>query len=314
MKTKKITIIEARGLTWHNLDKPTETEYQYLKENFSFHPLDIHDCISPIQRPEINEYIHYIFLILRIPYYNKDEQVINALEIDIFIGQDFLVTVNQGESTTFHEFLEECQRYLEIREKYFQFGPAFLLYEIMNRMFHRCYPLLDLIANDIDRIERKMFKDREREVVEIIADVKRNVINFRKIMRAHQQVINKLIKSDKYFLSLSSVNFNHKSILFDDILEEIRNINDILEGHVETIDALEATNENLISNRLNEIMKTLTIVSSVLLPAALITQIFGMSYDNAPLLTNRIGFISVFVLIFLTPLTLIIFFKKKKWL
>lgn len=314
MKTKKIKIIKSYNLNWYDLEAPGEKEYKFLRERFQFHPLDIQDCVSPVQRPKIEEYSHYIFLVVRIPFYQKEERVIRALEIDIFVGQNYLVTVHQGKSTTLKDFVRECRDYRAIREKYFQFGPGFLLYEILNRMFDRCYSLLDAVGSEIDRVENKMFKGQEGEIVEIIAGIKRNVINFRKIMKAHGPLMKRLINSEKFFLNLNGARFNNKEILFDNLLDKIQDIWDILDGHTETIAALETTNENLISHRLNEIMKTLTVVSSILLPAALVTQIFGMSYDNAPLLTNRIGFIIVFLLIFFLPLILILFFKKKKWL
>ncbi|MDP2918341.1 MAG: CorA family divalent cation transporter, partial [bacterium] len=172
----------------------------------------------------------------------------------------------------------------------------------------------DGLSREIDQVENRMFKNQEREIVEKIAAIKRNIINFRKIMKAHPPVIKKLIASDKFFLNLNGARFNSKAILFDNLLENVQDIWDILDGQAETISALETTNENLISHRLNEIMKTLTIVSSVLLPAALVTQIFGMSYGSAPLLSTSAGFLFVFLLIIFIPLLLVIIFKKKKWL
>jgi len=185
MKNKKIKIIKAYNLTWHDLETPSDAEYEFLRQKFQFHPLDLADCASPVQRPKIDEYDHYIFLIVRAPYYEKEEHVIRALELDLFIGPDYIITLHQGKSATLNDFVRECRDYQEIREKYFQFGPGFLLYEILNRMFHRCYSLLDGLGREIDKVENQMFKNREREIVETIAGVKRNVINFRKIMKAH---------------------------------------------------------------------------------------------------------------------------------
>jgi len=314
MKNKKIKIIKSYNLAWYDLEAPSDAEYQFLRQKFQFHPLDIADCVSPVQRPKIDEYDRYIFLIVRVPYYQKEEHVIGALELDLFIGPDYIITVHQGKSATLNDFVRECRDYREIREKYFQFGAGFLVYEILNRMFHRCYSLLDGLSREIDQVENQMFKNQEREIVKKIAAIKRNIINFRKIMKAHPPVIKKLIASEKFFLNLNGARSNSKAILFDNILENVQDIWDILDGQAETISALETTNENLISHRLNEIMKTLTIVSSVLLPAALVTQVFGMSYGSAPLLSTSAGFLFVFLLIIFIPLLLVIIFKKKKWL
>jgi len=314
MKTKKLTIIKNQHLTWYDLESPQKEEYEMLKKKFHFHPLDIQDCISPVQRPKIDEYDDYIFLIIRLPYYKKREKVILASELDIFIGKDYLITIHRGKVSTLKGFVEECQNYEEIREKYLKYGPGFLLYEILKRMFDRCYPLLDSIGTEIDRVENRMFHGHEKETVKTIANIKRNTINFRKIMKAHRQVIKKIIKSDKFFLNLNGAHSNYKTITYKNILEEIENIWDILDGHAETIFALDRTNETLISHQLNKVMKTLTIISAIFLPASLITQFFGISFGDAPFTKNLIGIFGILFAIILTSLLMVLFFRGKKWL
>ncbi len=314
VKTKKVTIIKNQDLTWYDLEKPQKEEYDMLRRKFQFHPLDIQDCISPVQRPKIDEYDDYIFLIIRLPYYKEKEKVIMASELDIFIGKDYLVTIHRGKVSTLKSFVEECKSYQKIREKYLQYGPGFLLYEILKRMFDRCYPLLDSIGEEIDRMENKMFRGHERETVKTIANIKRNVINFRKIMKAHRQVIKKIMESDKFFLNLNGARLHHQAITFKYVLEEIENIWDILDGHAETIFALDRTNESLISHQLNKVMKALTIISAIFLPAALITQFFGISFGDAPFTQNTIGILAILFAIILTSALMILFFRRKKWL
>lgn len=314
MKTKKITIVQSLGLTWYDVKRPGEKEYKYLKEKFNFHPLDIQDCIAPIQRPKFEEYDDYIFLVIRLPFYNKNEKTISASEMDIFIGQDFLVTIQRGKITTHKSFVQECKNFDKIRERYVGQGPGYLLYEILKRMFDRYYPLLDSVGLEIDRIDKKMYKREEREIVRIIANVKRSVINLRKILRAHQLVIRKIDQSDHFFLNINNLQAKRRAMTFKDIQEQIINIWDILEVHADTIFSLDRTNESLISHRLNQIMKTLTIISAIFLPAALITQFFGISFGEAPFTKSNSGVAMIlFVIIFVSAVMLYLF-KKKRWL
>lgn len=315
MKTKKIKIIKSDAISWYDLEKPGEEEYKYLQEKFKFHPLDIQDCTSPVQRPKISEYATYIFLIIRIPYYKKEGKVIAASEVDIFVGQNYLVTVHQGTSSTLKEFVKECELYEKFREKYLAFGPGFLLYEILNRMFNRCYSLLDSIGKEIDRVEEEMFQNHKRKIMETIAGIQRNVINLRKTLKAHHQVLKKIMKSDKFFLNLGGARFNNREVFFDNLVEEIDNIWDILEGHNETITALDSTHERLISHRLNQVMKTFTIVSAIFLPATLIAQCFSLSFGSEPFFKNNtLGIVFIFLSMVLTSSLMVLILRKKKWL
>lgn len=314
MKTKQITIIKNQDLTWYDVACPGEKEFNFLRKHFTFHPLDLQDCITPVQRPRLHDYEDYLFIILRLPVYNKEEKTIAASEMDIFVGQNFVVTIHRGKMTTHQSFVQECKNMDQMRELYLSHGSGYLLYEIFKRMFDRCYPLLDSVGAEIERVEQKIYKGNFEEVVKMTSNIKRNVINLRKILRAHLQVIKKVMASEHFFLNLDRILIYRRPISFKDIYEDINDIWDILSVHADTIFALDQTNESLISHRINQVIKALTIVSSIFLPATLIINFFGMSFGNAPLIHTTSGIFIVVLSIFLISTVMLLVFKKKKWL
>lgn len=307
---EKIQQIKFKNFTWTNIIQAKGKEIEYLRENFDFHPLDLEDCLSPAQRPKLDEYTHYLFLILTFPFYEVKNREIIASEIDFFIGPNYLVTLTDGRLTSLINLFRQCQVNDFLREKYLSGGVMQLLYEILNKLQIYCYPMLDHISHDIDKLEKAIFSGYEKKMVQEILIIKRNIVNFRKSMQAHKNVIKKLIgKSNKYFIPQES------TVYFTNIVEQTKEIWDILESQKETIEALHNTNESLISFRLNDIIKILTIISVTLLPITLVASIFGMNTAGGmPLINHPYGFWIVIEIMIIIMLFLVLFFKRKKWL
>lgn len=302
-------IIHTSRLTWINFNQFGPAEAEFLKEKYSFHPLDIEDCISPAQRPKLDEYANYLFMLLTFPLYVREEREIVSAEINFFIGPEYLITVNKDQLKPINNFFEQCQLNDIVREKFMMGNSTKLLYEILNRLQDYCYPMLDHINDDIETLEKNIFKGYERSMVKEILIVRRNIVNFRKTMQAHGAVLKKLIaKKTKYFIP------NSIEVYYANILEQTNDIWDILNNQKETIEALHNTNESLISFRLNDIMKLLTIISVIIIPGNLIASLFGMNTVFTPLVHNPNGFYVIVLSMLLIMTTLIFIFKRKKWL
>jgi len=306
----KIQQLKYKSLTWINITNPTAKEIEYLRDNFDFHPLDFEDCLSPAQRPKLDEYSHYIFMILTFPYYDRIKRRITASEVDFFIGPNYIITLNDGLLSPIINLFRQCQVNEFLREKYMENGNLQLLHELLNKLQTYCFPIIDHINHDIDEMEKIIFSGNEKKMVEEILIIKRNIVNFRNIMQAHKNIIKKLISlSNKYFIPSESI------VYLANLLERTKDIWDILEGQKETIEALHNTNESLISFRLNDIMKTLTIFSVIVFPLTLLAAIFGMNImGGMPFLNSRYGFWLIIVIMLTGCLCMLWFFKKKKWL
>ncbi len=203
---------------------------------------------------------------------------------------------------------EKCQIDEKERNQYLKDDVTFLLYEIINNLQRYCFPILNHINQDLTNIEEKIYNNEEKKMVKEILITKTNIVNIRKSVQSHKSVIKKIGKmSHKDFMK------DDLNVYFSNVLEQSKEIWEVLENLKETVDALHATNESLISFKLNQIMKVLTIISVTLLPAALLASIFGMNY-LIPFQKSPWGFWFGAGIMILCMLSLWIYFKKKKWM
>ena len=190
----KIDKIKTKKLLWIHIEKPTRSEIEYLKKEYDFHPLDLEDCLVKVQRPQISEYAHYIFFILTFPAYNRKDREIESSEVDFFIGSKYLITISDGQIPALKNFFNELKSNDYSQERYMMgTHPVFLLYEILHRLQNYTMPMLDHITQEIEDIEKRIFKGEEKKLVIEILHTKRNIVDFRRIMQAHKNIIKKLM-------------------------------------------------------------------------------------------------------------------------
>jgi magnesium transporter len=267
----RISELAADGLTWVHADRPGEAEVAYLAERFGFHELDIEDVLSKRQRPKIDEYPDYLFLVLHFPFYDKSVQRLNAAELDIFIGHDFLITLPNVELLPVTYLLRRCEDDAERREELFSKGSGYLLYHVLDDLFDYCFPILDKIGTKLDAIEGAIFEERSEEVVRDISNAKQEIIAYRKIIKPERATLRLLERSTLRFLP------ENLELYFDDIVDASERIWDLLDNYKEVIDGLESTNESFISHKQQYRLQLLTVVSVILLPLTLLASVFGMN-------------------------------------
>ncbi len=300
--------VKAKNFTWVNITKPNSGSIEYLRNNYKFHPLDLEDCSSPTLRSKLDEYDNYLFIILNFPVYNRKTRRISLSELDLFVGPDYLITLSPGNLIPLNEIFEKCQINSQQRKIYLEDDITFLLYKILNDLQKYCFPILNHIGHDLKDIEEQIFNNKEKKMVREILITKRNIVNYRKSVQSHKNVIKKLGKmSHKEFMK------NELSVYFSNILDQAKEIWETLDNLMENIEALHKTNESLISFKLNQVMKVLTVISVVLLPATLLASIFGMNY-LIPFQKQPWGFWFSIGIMMTCIISLLIYFKKKKWM
>ena len=177
----RISELSADGLTWVHAERPGALEVAYLAERFGFHELDIEDVLSKRQRPKIDEYPEYLFVVLHFPFYDKTVRRLNAAELDVFIGQDFLITLPNVELLPVTYLFRRCEDDPELRRELFQ-GSGYLLYHVLDDLFDYCFPILDKIGAKLDSIEPSIFEERSEDVVRDLSNVKQEIISYRNII------------------------------------------------------------------------------------------------------------------------------------
>jgi magnesium transporter len=299
----------AHGLTWIHLDAPTVEESTALAERYGWHPLDIEDVLSKRQRPKIDEYAEegYLFAVLHFPVYDKAVQRLNAGELDFFTGQDYLVTFPSVELLPVTRLFRRCEEDAELRDQLFSKGSGYLLYHVLDDLFDYCFPILDKIGHKLDSLEDALFEERAEDVVRDISNVKQEIISYRKIIKPERSTLRLLERRVERFLP------EELELYFDDIVDAAERIWDLLDNYKEVVEALEDTNESVISHRQNRILLILTLVSVILLPLTLITGLFGMNV-RFPGFETQTAFWAICGAMLAIAGGLIAFVRYKRWL
>src|ERR687889_742047 len=268
----RVEIVEALGLRWINIERPRPVDRAWLEERFEFHPLDYEDVFSRNQRPKVDEYDDYLFIVLHFPRYDKTVARLNAAELDLFVGQDFLIPLPNEPLQPLEYLFERCRTNEELREQLFSKGPGYLLYKIVDDCVDASFPMLRKIGNKLERIEEDIFEGQmSAEIVRDISNAKQEIINFRKVIRPQRAAFADLERNKQRYIA------DDLDIYFDDIVDASERIWDMLENYKEVVEALESTNETAIAHRSNEIFRVLTAFSVIFLPLTLIASIWGMN-------------------------------------
>ena len=273
-QTPNVEEVAAEGLRWIKIDHPGALEQAWLEENFDFHALDYEDVLSRNQRPKIDVYDDYLFIVLQFPIFDRTARRLGAGELDLFVGADFLITIPNQPLQPVEYLFERCRQKEEVREQLFSRGSGYLLYRLVDDGFDYCFPMLRKIGNKLDVLEGEIFEGHaSQEIVRDISNVKQEIINFRTVIRPQRPVLRDLEKVKQRYLAPDM----DLEIYFDDIVDAHERIWDMLEGYKEVVEGLEETNESVIAHRFNDILRLLTVFSIVFLPATLVASIWGMN-------------------------------------
>jgi magnesium transporter len=302
-----VEVIEAEGLRWINIERPGPIDRAWLEEHFQFHALDYEDVASRNQRPKIDEYPDYLFIVLQFPVFDKAVGRLNAGELDIFVGPDYIITLPNTSVPPVEYLFERCRSSEETRKALMSKGPGYLLYKIVDDSFDYCFPMLRKIGNKLDRIEEEIFLGNSQEVVRDLSNAKQEIINFRKIIRPQRSVLRDLERTKQRYLA------DDLEIYFDDIVDASERIWDVLENYKEVVEALEDTNESVLSHRVNEVLRVLTAFSVVILPLTLIASIWGMNV-GVPGQGDHTAFWVIIAAMVGLLVAMLAFFRRRGWL
>jgi len=303
----RLAELSAQGLTWVHVAAPDQEVATELAERFGWHPLDVEDILSKRQRPKVDDYPDYLFAVLHFPWYDSSVQRLNAAELDIVLGPDYLVTMPNVPLLPVDRLFNRCAEDEEFRNELFAKGSGRLLYEVLDDLFDYCFPILDKIAHKLDKIEDDIHEVRSEELVRDISNVKQEIISYRKIMKPQRPTLRVLERKVERFLP------EDLELYFDDIVDASERIWDVLDNYKEVVEALEDTNESVIAHRHNDVLRVLTVFSVILLPLTLIASVFGMNVVYPGEGTHAAFWVIIAIMV-LTIFAMLGFFRWKRWL
>jgi magnesium transporter len=306
-----LEILTYDSLTWIDIEPPTVKERDYLSQNFPFHPLDLDDTLSRIQRPKIDEYKDYLFFVFNFPRYNKREQMLGYSQVSVFIGQGYLITLHKGDLKPLAKLFRECQENEEKQEEYLTKGPGYLLYRILDRLVDYCIPMLNKLGDGIEDVEDYVFSTHKRGTVREISRLRRDIIAFRRTIWPMRAVINSLEPRARRFAS------QDLSVYFGDLVDHLDKIWDGLDEYKEIIEGLHATHDSLASNRVNDILRLLTILTAIGTVLTVIVGFYGMNIwipGGVQTDGNPMSWVILLIVMLVVSMAMIWYFWRKNWL
>ena len=308
-----IQVIVHDKLTWVYIEKPTQHEMDYLAKRYPFHPLNLDDCISVIQRPKIDEYADHLFLVLHFPVYDKQSRLTTPSEVDFFIGENYLVTVHcSANLRPLVKFFKDCQLDEPTRRENMGRSAGYLLYKVMDRLVDYCFPMLNKINANIEGLQDAVISKPLPATAEGILVIRRDTTSMRRIIRPQVAVVETLernLKQRKYpFLP------EDLDVYFGDIGDHLHKLWGALDDYKEIVDALSDTANWLTSHRIQEVMRVLTIFMSVLMVVEVIASMEGSNVLPQEWHNNKTLFFGLLATQVAAVLALLYFFRRRHWI
>ncbi len=301
-----IQTIKIGTLKWHYIENPTDQDLDFLKENFHFHPLDIEDCKSVNQRPKIDIYDDYYFLILHFPHYDRWNRFLKTKEVKVFWGEDYIITIGKSHwvvSSLFNSAKDHNDPYEILQAQ----TSDTLLYIILEKLMQETLSLISKLGIELELINRELFSKKAEKTIERISMTRRNMILLNTIFKPQLRLFQKFESGQIEGYAEGMEEY------WGNILDYYQKMWDMIEDYEELIEGLAKTFDSLQTNRSNEIMKALTLISSVLLPLTFIASLYGMNV-GLPLQDEQEAFWILLISMISLSVVFIWYFKRKKWM
>jgi magnesium transporter len=302
-----IQTLKIGTLRWHHILNPTDENLEYLANNFHFHPLDIEDCRSELnQRPKVDVYDDYYFMILHFPNFDRQNKFLRIREVKIFWGEDYVITIGKSHWVVAEMFQEGKDQ--EAKGEDFEVGTSDqLLYFILERLMKSTQKIIRKIGDDVDTINRSLFTIKAEKTIETISVIRKNIIMLNTMFKPQLPLFTRFESGQIEGYASNMEDY------WGNILDYYKQMWDMTEDYAELIEGLSQTYDSLQANRTNEIIKILTLISSILLPLTFLTGLYGMNV-NLPLQDDPRSFWIVIGAMLVIVSGMVFLFKRKRWM
>jgi len=303
--TAMISRYSHQGLTWIDLEIPSREEIVHISEEFNIPSIVGDEMFTNSLRSKVDLYDNFIYLILHFPDINNNGVIEDDLEIDFIIGKNFLITVRYETVVPIKEFSSMFET--EGLHSNVKNHGGVLFATMMKQIYKQCLLELDETTANIRDIEHRIFEGQEEKMVKILSHTRRKLLDFKQTTRFHTDILESYEAASKQFFG---DDYHYYSTA---IVSEFNKVNGLLQSHREILNELQQTNDSLLSTKSNEIMKTFTILTFVMLPLSVITGVFGMNASFV-FINDLPDFFFIVAAMSLTGVVMFIFFKYRKWL
>ncbi len=292
-------------VSWINIMGLSNTDViERIGKGFNLHPLVIEDVLNIHQRPKLEDYRDYIFIVLKMLTYNDKSHEVESEQVSIIPGNNLVLTFQEKGGDVFEPIRTRIRNDKGVIRKK---GADYLVYALIDVIVDNYFVILEQIGEEIEGLEEKVLVEPSPKVVQRIHRLKRNLINLRKSIWPLRETLGN-------FEKMESSLFKSSSLYFRDIYDHTIQIIDTVETFRDMASGLLDVHLSSISNRMNEIMKMLTIIATIFIPLTFIAGIYGMNFKYIPELEWKWGYPLILIVMLGVGVTMMIYFKKKKWL
>ncbi|MCM8776459.1 MAG: magnesium/cobalt transporter CorA [Candidatus Omnitrophica bacterium] len=295
---------EKDGLLWADFEDPSEFESDALVEIFNFHPLAVEDCISDLSHPKVDDYEEYLFLVMHAVRLNPEGELM-TMELDVFLSKNYVVTFHKDPLKSIDRVRESVAKRAE---NLMGSGAEILVHAVLDQLVDNYLPVIDQYDEKADKLEEEIFNNPPADYLATILRIKRDIFHLRRIISPQRETINFLTRNPTPFIKPKNM------IYFRDIYDHLFRLYGIVEGIQEMLTGILQAYFSYSSNRLNEVIKRLTILATLTMPAVVIASIYGMNFQNMPEIGWRYGYHFSWLLMICTTVILLVWMKLKKWI
>jgi magnesium transporter len=291
------------NIIWVDVNDPTSQDFHDLAREFGFHPLSIEDCRHEHQRPKVDEYQDYYFIVL----YEAEliaERHLELRELSIFLGKNYLVTVHSQPIRAIETAERLWRGWADLAER----GTGLLAYLLIDGIVDNYMPLLDTISDKMEELEDQIFEDFQAEAIREVFRIKKQLLFLRRAVTPLRDVFNTLLRREQPLFSRET------TIYFQDVFDHLIRVADTIDTLRDMLGSTMDAYLSISGNRMNQVMKRLTAIATILMSATLVAGIYGMNFNYMPELGWRYGYVGALVAMLAIGLAIYFYFRKIKWL
>lgn len=292
-------------VTWINMDGIHNVEViEKIGKYFGIHPLVLEDIVNTGQRPKAEDFEDYVFIVLKMLYYDKQESQVKAEQVSLILGSNFLISFQEREGDVFNSVRDRIRKAKgRIRQK----GSDYLAYALMDAIVDHYFVILEIFGERIESLEEELVSDPIRETLESIHNMKREMIYIRKQVWPLREVIGGLTRGELSLVRDSTV------IYLRDVYDHTIQVIDTVESFRDVLSGMLDIYLSTISNRMNEVMKVLTIIATIFIPLTFLAGLYGMNFKHMPELEWHWGYPVVLLVMLCIGIFMLAHFKRKNW-
>jgi magnesium transporter len=297
---------DTPSISWINIDGVHQVDViEKLGAHFVLHPLLQEDVVNTHQRPKFDEFDDHLFIVLRMFFLNEEENELQGEQISLIVGANFVISFQERQGDVFDQVRERLRNGKgRIRKK----GSDYLAYSLIDAIVDSYYNILEGLGENIESLQEQLVAESKQEDLQIIQHLKRDMLFFRKSVWPLREVISALAKSES-------------TLIKEDVLVYVR---DVYDHVIQAIDTIETFRDMLsamldiylssVGNRMNQVMKVLTIIATIFIPMTFLAGIYGMNFKYMPELEWKYAYLVFWLVVVTVFIIMISLFKKKKWL